>query len=517
MFKKRIKSIIALVLAVVSFFTMSGFSLGGKKEEVTQIDTVSSEGKIENSVLQYPATNEFFRYNVYTYYIEISECLTTNANVVIPDTIQDLPVLKIAENVFKGVTTLKTVTMTNNIVSIGANAFSGCINLSNITLSSNLEELGSAAFFGCYNLKAVSIPGKLQSIPSACFSGCSRLMAVSIEESEKKEVSEEEATGEEGSATQGDRKIEGNAFLRCVNLRSVWIPSDVSDIADSAFTGSLEFLTIYGQAQSAAASYASRFLVDFVVLGNESFREILTNANYVEERMVGDSIEGEYWKINLSKVYVFRGDFKYYDKLVPHTRKVENGKEMIVYCFIAKNISSSKKFFNILNANPQIDGYNRKVSAYGRFADERLEGFPDVLAGDVEAGELIYGYVAVEAPRGWQNASIQFSNDMLIESNVYKISAMSDDVIYIGSSSVPQTEGDVNTNTDEEETSASDILGETTTILGEETATDVSVENTGSENTGEETTTAQENDVFSETFTSAVAETESTEVDFDLP
>lgn len=469
MFKFKLKAVLALALAVISFFTMTAFSFGGKKEEVTQIDVVSSAGKVENSVLQYPATNEYFRYNVFTYYIEISECLTTNANIVIPDTIQDLPVLKIADNVFKGVTTLKTVAMTNNVISIGQNAFAGCINLSNITLSSNLETIGSAAFFGCYNLKAITIPSKVMEIPTGCFADCSRLMAVSIEETEKAPVAEEET--EVVQTEEEVRSISSAAFGNCVNLRSVWIPSDVTEIADTAFAGSLEFLTIYGQAQSAAAQYASENLVDFVVLGNESFHEILANASYVEKRKVGDSIEGEYWKINLSKVYVFRGSFKYYDGTSIKTHELENGKEMIVYCFIAKNVSSSSKFFNLLNANPQIDGYNRKVSAYGQFADERLAAFPGAIAGDVDPGALIYGYVAVEAPRNWQNASMRFSNDMIIESNVFEINSMSDDVIYVGSSDVPQTDDSAVQASDNSffaDEDSSSVKGETTSSVTQE-------------------------------------------------
>ena len=140
------------------------------------------EAKISESVLQYPATNDDFRYDVYTYYVAITQCLSTKSNIIIPDTIQNLPVYVIANDAFANQTAITSVTMTNNIIEIGDSAFAECINLQSVNLSKNLTTCGASAFADCDNIKAITIPASLYTIPSDMFSSCDRLTAVTIEE-----------------------------------------------------------------------------------------------------------------------------------------------------------------------------------------------------------------------------------------------------------------------------------------------------------------------------------------------
>lgn len=132
------KRILSILLVITVFFSFSGFA-SSKPQEV---DLSTPEAKISESVLQYPATNDDFRYDVYTYYVAITQCLSTKSNIIIPDTIQNLPVYVIANDAFANQTAITSVTMTNNIIEIGDSAFAECINLQSVNLSKNLRPAG---------------------------------------------------------------------------------------------------------------------------------------------------------------------------------------------------------------------------------------------------------------------------------------------------------------------------------------------------------------------------------------
>ena len=75
-------------------------------------------------------------------------------------------------------TTLRTVTMGENIKSIGDNAFYGCISLENVTLGRSLQSIGDNAFMGCISLENVTLGRSLQSIGDEAFSDCCSLTAI---------------------------------------------------------------------------------------------------------------------------------------------------------------------------------------------------------------------------------------------------------------------------------------------------------------------------------------------------
>ena len=64
--------------------------------------------------------------------------------VVIND--QSYTVTSIAENAFKGNSSITSVTIPNSITQIGANAFEGCTGLSEITIGNGVATIGSKAF-----------------------------------------------------------------------------------------------------------------------------------------------------------------------------------------------------------------------------------------------------------------------------------------------------------------------------------------------------------------------------------
>lgn len=424
------KRILSILLVITIFFSFSGFA-SSKPQEV---DLSTPEAKISESVLQYPATNDDFRYDVYTYYVAITQCLSTKSNIIIPDTIQNLPVYVIANGAFANQTAITSVTMTNNIIEIGDSAFAECINLQSVNLSKNLTTCGASAFADCDNIRAITIPASLYTIPSNMFSSCDRLAAVTIEEQQGEHSETETSSG--GDSEEG-RSISSSAFDSCGLLKKVWIPKDIKTIDSSAFSNSMENLTIYGEAQSAAAHYASENLLDFVVLGKNEFKNIASAATATEKMTLGNSVESDRWKISFNAAYSLRGNFNYTTSGIHKEKSLQSGNELIVLCYSVKNISGSDQEFNFLDISTKVNGYTHKVSSYGSIGYSQLAQYDRLLVGKVKSGEILYGYIAIETAAGWKNASVQFLNDTALESYSFDIKADSKDITYIGSANDP--------------------------------------------------------------------------------
>ncbi len=133
----------------------------------------------------------------------------------VPSAYKKLPITAIANNAFKGCTSLKSVTLPKNVTSIGDDAFFGCASLVSVEMPERLYSIGSHAFSGCVSLKSIDIPDKVTSIRDYTFSGCVSLISVGMPE---------DLTS-----------IGMYAFRGCTSLLSITLPSNVSSIGTEAF------------------------------------------------------------------------------------------------------------------------------------------------------------------------------------------------------------------------------------------------------------------------------------------
>ncbi len=136
-------------------------------------------------------------------------------SVVIPKTIDFLPVESIGSRAFAGCTNLVSITLHAGITNIASSAFEGCTQLESITLPEGITEISPHTFQGCTQLKSITIPESVTKIGGAAFSNCSSLTSITIPE---------------GVTTLG-----GWAFYGCTSLESVTIPDNVTFIADYLF------------------------------------------------------------------------------------------------------------------------------------------------------------------------------------------------------------------------------------------------------------------------------------------
>ena len=154
-------------------------------------------------------------------------------NVVIPSTIEGLPVTTIAANTFQSQNTINSVTIPDSVTSIGNEAFRSC-SLSSVNIPYGVTNIGHSVFWGS-GLTSVTIPDSVTHIGHSAFR-LSPLTSVTI-----------------GS---GLTSIGGEAFRDCTALTSVTIPNSVTSIGNYAFLGctSLTSVTIPDSVTSIGSS-----------------------------------------------------------------------------------------------------------------------------------------------------------------------------------------------------------------------------------------------------------------------
>ncbi|MBR6165023.1 MAG: leucine-rich repeat protein [Clostridia bacterium] len=138
--------------------------------------------------------------------------------LIIPDTIQDIPVTGIAAEAFRGSSLLKEVTIGANVTTIGSNAFCGCESLERIIGGYHIQSIEDDAFRSCTALIGFTIRSGVETIGTGAFSGCTALQKVAVE----------------GKTL---RMIGDEAFRQCESLTEFTVGAGVEEIGESAFDG----------------------------------------------------------------------------------------------------------------------------------------------------------------------------------------------------------------------------------------------------------------------------------------
>lgn len=112
--------------------------------------------------------------------VTITGCDTTVTAIEIPNSLENLPVTKIAEQAFYNNElnnphdSLTSVKLPSTLTNIGKSAFYNCTNLSNVDLTActELKTIGDEAFSGNSALTSVKFPASLRYIGSYAFNNC---------------------------------------------------------------------------------------------------------------------------------------------------------------------------------------------------------------------------------------------------------------------------------------------------------------------------------------------------------
>lgn len=146
-------------------------------------------------------------------------------------------VTAIREQAFQNCTTLETITMADDVLSIGYWAFSGCTNLTSVTLSENLNDLQWRVFNECKQLTSIEIPSGVTTIHSSTFQNCSKLSSITLPEN-LTSIGDYAFSGcSMTSITLPETltTIEDGAFSSCSRLSSITIPAKTVNIGNYVF------------------------------------------------------------------------------------------------------------------------------------------------------------------------------------------------------------------------------------------------------------------------------------------
>jgi hypothetical protein len=173
-------------------------------------------------------------------------------NVVIPSTINSLPVTGIASNVFESVTSLTSVTVPGSVGSIGEAAFAFCSGLTNATISQGVASFGQGVFYDCISLPGFTIPASVTNVGEYAFQGCNNLTNVVI--------------------ANGVTSLGPYAFYGCGGLTSVTLPPSLTYIGNDAYADCANLTNVVIPASVTSIGYGlfaqSPNLASVLFLGN---------------------------------------------------------------------------------------------------------------------------------------------------------------------------------------------------------------------------------------------------------
>lgn len=137
---------------------------------------------------------------------------------------------------------LKEINLHDNITNIGDEAFSQCENVS-VYIPKNIKKLGKKVFFNCFADKELTISGVLKAVPVGMISDNKHIEKIMIED--------------------GIKKINGQAFSNCPNLKEIYLPATLEKAQGKKIFNNSIHVTAYGIPGTLAETLATENGVPF--------------------------------------------------------------------------------------------------------------------------------------------------------------------------------------------------------------------------------------------------------------
>lgn len=218
------------------------------------------------SETEYAVVGEGLTFDIYTYdqyensTVRITGVDSMPGHLIIPEKINGMTVVEIAEGAFadndtllylelpkgniklgrgfcSGSIALTAINLSGSVSVIPENAFENCTNLARIDGIDRITVIASQAFADCLSLPSLALPETLTSIGAEAFRGCTALSRIRIP-SGVTSVGESAFWGCSGLAEadlQCSADIPEFCFLGCDSLTSVKIGDGVTSVKDEAF------------------------------------------------------------------------------------------------------------------------------------------------------------------------------------------------------------------------------------------------------------------------------------------
>ena len=179
-----------------------------------------------------------FKYTVSDGEVTITKYTGTDASVVIPSKIDEMPVRYIGKYAFSNNSTLTSVELPESLTELCSRAFEGCIMLESVNIPSKLTKISSFTFYSCISLSAIEIPDNITEIEESAFEWCSNLREIDIPSSVKS-IGRFAFEGcyNLGKVTlhEGLESIGGETFEECRALEEISLPDSLTQIGGGTF------------------------------------------------------------------------------------------------------------------------------------------------------------------------------------------------------------------------------------------------------------------------------------------
>lgn len=172
---------------------------------------------------EYAIVGEGLTFDIYTYdqyensTVRITAVESMPAHLIIPEKINGMTVVEIAEEAFADNDTLLYLELPKGNIKLGRSFCSGSIALTAIDLAESVSIIPENAFENCSNLARIDGISRITAIESQAFAGCSSLSLLDLPETLT--------------------AIGAEAFRGCTSLARIKIPASVTSIGESAFWG----------------------------------------------------------------------------------------------------------------------------------------------------------------------------------------------------------------------------------------------------------------------------------------
>ncbi len=207
---------------------------------------------------------------------------------------------EIGSSTLKDCKNLKSVVLSDSVLTIKHSAFYGCSSLTSITLPKHLTTIEDYAFYGCSSLRSVHLPNRVTVIGKDAFSNCDQLVyneygnckyLANLDNPYLAFIEPTDASLPSYTLAKKTKLIINYAFSDCTSLTSIVIPDSVSRIGDGAFYNCKNLTSVY------YTGTAGRWKATFI--GNDNSK--LTNATryyYIENAEDVPNDGGNYWHYN---------------------------------------------------------------------------------------------------------------------------------------------------------------------------------------------------------------------------
>ena len=206
------------------------------EEETEEEESVSvyDSRERENAVSE---TEGDFIYEKRGNEISITKYTGSDKDVVIPEELEDCPVVDISSGAFRYNKIIETIVMPDTIETIGTYAFADCIMLTEIELSNKLQIIDSFAFYGCNKLQTINLPEGLIEIGFCAFSKTAITEIIFPRTLTKVVHGLYECNVETVIFEDGITEIPNYVCENAKCLKTVELPNSVTTIGFSAFWG----------------------------------------------------------------------------------------------------------------------------------------------------------------------------------------------------------------------------------------------------------------------------------------